>query len=92
MHAAIASVSIAPEKFDGARKNLREEVVPRVKQAPGLVRGYWTINADHTQGTSCLVFDTKEHADAAAAMARSGPLAPGVTFISIEVREVVADV
>jgi hypothetical protein len=91
MHAVVASVNIASGQFDGARNALREEIVPRIKQAPGLVKGYWTTSADKTQGTSCVVFDTKEHADAAAQMARTGKMPPGVTFVSIDVREVTAE-
>jgi FtsP/CotA-like multicopper oxidase with cupredoxin domain len=36
----------------------------------------WAINADKTQGHSVVLFGSKEQADAAAQMARSGPM-PG---------------
>jgi hypothetical protein len=38
MHAVVVKVTISQP--DPAR--LREEVVPRVKQMPGFVAGYWT--------------------------------------------------
>ena len=91
MHAVVVTVNIAPGKFEGSRKVLQEEIVPRAKKAPGLVRGYWTVREDSVQGTSMLVFDSKEHAAGAADMVRSSPPPPGVTLASIEVREVVAE-
>jgi hypothetical protein len=91
MHAVVVTVNIAAGKFEGARKVLQEEVVPRAKKAPGLVKGYWTVREDEVQGISLLVFDSKEHADGAAEMVRGAPPPPGVTLSSIEVREVVAE-
>ena len=91
MHALVVSVNIAPNQFEGAQKALRDNVVPRVKQAPGFVKGYWTANADRTQGWSIAVFKSEQDANNAAAMARQGPMPAGVTQTSLDVREVVAD-
>ena len=92
MHAVFVTVNIASGQFEQARKALHEQVVPRVKQAPGVVKGYWTVRADAAQGASIIVFNTKEQAEAGAEMVRSSPPPPGVTLNSVEVREVVADV
>jgi hypothetical protein len=91
MHGVLVTAKIAAGQFDAARKGLQEQVLPRVKQAPGLIKGFWTRNADGTQGVSLVVFDTREHAEGAANMVRSAPPPPGVSLASIEVREVVAD-
>jgi hypothetical protein len=91
MYAVIVNVSIAPGQFEASRKVLREQVVPRVKQAPGLVKGYWTVRDDSTQGISMAVFRTKQDAENAMAMVRNSPPPPGVTVNSVEVREVVAE-
>ena len=91
MYAIVTNVSIAPGQVEGSRKALNEQVVPRVKQAPGFVRAYWTIREDSAQGTSMIVFKTKQDADAALAMVRNSPPPPGVTISSAEVREVVAE-
>ncbi len=40
MHAVVVKVTI--QDFETARKNLREQVVPTVSQAPCFVPGYWT--------------------------------------------------
>ena len=91
MHAVVVSVSIAAGQFEQSQQALHTQVVPRVKQAPGVVHGYWTVSADHAHGNSVVVFDTKEHAEAMVAMVRQQPTPPGVTFNSVEVREVVAN-
>lgn len=68
MYAVVVNVSIAAGQLAGARKAVNEQVIPRVKQAPGFVKGYWTVREDSGQGTSITVFRTKEDADNAATM------------------------
>jgi heme-degrading monooxygenase HmoA len=86
MHAVVVQVTITdPESSEPA---LREQVVPRVSQAPGFVAGYWT-RKDNT-GLSMTVWESEEAASSAGEMVRS--TAPeGVTVESVEVREVVAN-
>jgi hypothetical protein len=85
MHAVVVKVTINDDS--AADTELREKVVPGVKQAPGFVAGYWT-RKDNT-GLSMVVFESEE----AAEQLREGmsSLVPGtVTLESVEVREVVA--
>lgn len=85
MHAVVVRVTIAEP--GGSEAVLREQVVPRVSQAPGFVAGYWTRKDDG--GLSMSVWESEEAATNAGEMARS--MAPeGVTVESVEVREVVA--
>jgi hypothetical protein len=91
MYAVVVNVNIAPAQFEASRRALNEQVVPRVKQAPGFVKAYWTVREDSAQGTSMAVFKTKQDAEAAVAMVRNTPPPPGVTISSAEVREVVAE-
>ena len=86
MHAVVVNVTIAdPEASEVA---LREQVVPRVSQAPGFVAGYWTRKGDG--GLSMSLWDSEDAANSASEMVRS--VAPeGVTVDSVEVREVVAN-
>jgi heme-degrading monooxygenase HmoA len=85
MHAAVVRVTISdPESSEPV---LREQVVPRVSQAPGFVAGYWTRKDNG--GLSMTIWDSEEAAKTAGEMAQS--LAPeGVTVDGVEVREVVA--
>ena len=87
MHAMVVKVSISD--VEGAQKALKENVVPRVSQAPGFVAGYWTRSEDGSNGQSMVVFESKEAARAMAERVR-GDVPEGVTVESVDVREVVA--
>lgn len=88
MHAVIIRVTIGD--FEKARPSLREQVVPRAKQAPGFVHGYWTRSDDGKNGLSMILFESEDHARGAAEQIQAAPmLAETVTLESVEVSEVV---
>ncbi len=89
MHAVVVSVTI--NDAEAAEVMLQEQVVPQVKQAPGLVNAYWA-RSDEGRGGSMIVFESEEAARRAAEQLQSGPPASSdaVTMDSVEVREVVA--
>jgi antibiotic biosynthesis monooxygenase len=91
VYAVVSKVSIPSEHVDEALEHLKSTVVPRVKQAPGLVAGYW-VRPQDGHGLSIVVFETEDAARAAADMAENAPRPDFVTFDSIEVREVAAQV
>ena len=85
MHAVVATVRV--ENVEVARKSLaslRLELVPR---APGFVSAYWLEPVEGV-GMSVIVFETKEHAEKAAAYPL--PPLPGVTPLTLEIRAVYA--
>lgn len=87
MYAVVVKVSIGdPEK---AQQGLREQVIPRVKQAPGFVAGYWTRSEGGDDGLSIVVMETEDAARQAAQQLRAGGAPETVTIESVEVREVV---
>lgn len=91
MYANLVDVRIDLD-FDEAVKGLHEQVLPQVKQAPGVVAGYWMRPlGDDREGRSVVVFETEQQAQAAAQMVQEGshPM-QGVTVIRVETREVVA--
>lgn len=89
MHAVVVRVTI--NDFDRGRQFLTEQVVPRVKQAPGFVAGYWTRSEDKGNGLSMIVFDSEDAASTVAQMIESQMSDDeGVTLEGTEVREVVA--
>jgi hypothetical protein len=90
MHALVVDVSLQPGHKDEGIAELENNVVPSVKQAPGVVAGYWTGSPDGTHGTSMILFETEEAAKAGAEMARTSPTPDFVTFDKLEVCEVVA--
>ncbi len=85
MHAVV--VKVAVNDREAATSQLRENVVPRVSQAPGFVAGYWTRAEDG--GLSMVVFESE---DAAKTMSEQVPslVSDAVTIQDIQVREVVA--
>ena len=89
MHAVVVRVTI--NDLETGRQFLTEQVVPRVKQAPGFVAGYWTSSANNDNGLSMIVFESEDAARTVAQMIESQVTQDeGVTFESTEVREVVA--
>jgi hypothetical protein len=81
LHAAVATVRI--EDVQAARDALAG-LRPR---APGFINAYWLAPVDGI-GISVIVFGTKQHADEAAACPL--PPLPGVTPLTLEIREVYA--
>ena len=87
MHAVVTNVTVHEE--EAAQAMLRDEVVPRISQAPGFVNGYWTRKDD--RGTSIALFESEEAAQAVAERMQSvGQASDAVSIDSVEVREVVA--
>jgi hypothetical protein len=85
MHAVVATVTITD--LAAAREalaRLRLNVVPK---APGFVRAYW-LEPINRIGMSVIVFDTKAHAEEAVGYPL--PPLPGVTPLTVEIREVYA--
>jgi heme-degrading monooxygenase HmoA len=87
MHAVVVNVTITQDP-GASEAALREQVVPRVSQAPGFVAGYWTRK--DTSGLSMTVWESEDAATAASEMVRSA-VPEGVDVGSVEVREVVAN-
>jgi hypothetical protein len=86
MHAVVIRVSIKDE--EAAEAALRDEVVPRVAQAPGFVAGYWTRKDN--SGLSMVVFESEDAARAASERIPSG-MPDAVDLDDVDVREVVAN-
>ena len=84
MYAVIVNVKLSDNPDTAI---LREQVVPRVKELPGFVAGYWT-RGDGV-GRSMVVFDSEENAQAASDLVPS-MVPPGTTIDVNEVSEVVA--
>jgi hypothetical protein len=85
MHAVVATVRI--EDVGVARAALGEQRLKLVPRAPGFVSAYWLEPVDGI-GMSVIVFETREHAEKA--LAYPLPPLPGVTPLTVEIREVYA--
>jgi hypothetical protein len=87
MYAIVTNVRV--ETPEEARRLLPQAREALVSRAPGIVCGYWLEPVDGI-GTSVLVFESKAHAEEAAAY--PVPPMPGVTMLDLTVREVFAHV
>ena len=86
MHAVIVSVTV--NDGEAATTQLRNEIVPRVKQAHCFVAGYWVRIEGGDKGRGTIVFDSEDNARAAAEQVQQQP-AEAVTLDSVDVGEVV---
>ena len=92
MHAVVVKVSIQAQNEEPSLKYLRENIVPRVSQAPGFVAGYWVRLEGGDEGNSVVVFESEDAARAAAEQIRAGVSAnEGVTLEDVSLGEVVAN-
>jgi hypothetical protein len=91
VHALVVAVSVEPGREEEGVQYVNTDVVPLVKQSPGIVSGYW-LSPTNGQGLAMLLFESQEAAQAAAAMVPNGPRPDFAKFDTIEVREVVAQI
>ena len=87
MHAVVVRVSLSDDD-SASLEVLREQVVPRVSQAPGFVAGYWVRLDGEKTGTSVIVFDSEDNARSAGDQFQPPE---GVSLESLEIGEVVAN-
>ena len=87
MHAVVVRAKLSDDD-SASLEELRQQVVPRVSQAPGFVAGYWVRFQSENRGTSVIVFDSEENARNAGDQFQPPG---GVTLESIDVGEVVAN-
>lgn len=95
MHAVFVEVDVQDGvSVDEARKRLQENA-PRIAREAGARAGYW-LYPQNGRGVSVVVFDSEDEAQKLASHFQIGeapPNAPaGVTFRTVEVREVLASI
>jgi hypothetical protein len=87
MHAVVIRVTLHDR--EQATTFLREQAIPRLRQAPGFVAGQW-VNLGENSGTSMVTFENDDAAQAAVEQLKSNPPPSNAVEIdSIEVGEVV---
>ena len=91
MHAVVVNVSIEAGHEDEAAQRLQTDVLPRVKEAPGVVSGHWLVPSDG-KGFSFVVFESEAAAQAMVESMSSMPWPDFVKLDKVEVREVAAQI
>jgi len=87
MHAVVVSVTV--NDGQAATAHLRDEIVPRVSQAPGFVAGYWVRLESGSGGRSVIVCESEDVARDIASRIQGDP-GEAITLESVDVGEVVA--
>ena len=90
MYAVFTEVNADASHVDAARKILNERAAPMMREH-GAKAAFW-LAPQGGRGISVTVFDSEEEARKVAGQIKVGDSAdvPGVTFMTIEVREVLA--
>jgi len=92
MYAVFVEVNAGAGPNDQARQNIEGNAVPMARDA-GARAGYW-LSAAGGRGVAVVCFDSEEAARRAADQLKVGEAPPGappgVTFRTVEVREVLA--
>jgi hypothetical protein len=88
MYAALVRLTIDPDQAPAAAKAFTNDLLPKVRSAPGFIAGYWLEPVD-SRGFSFVVFETEEEAR------RSAPPAdnwegPGININDVDFRRVAA--
>ncbi len=86
MYAALMYLTIDPALGPAAAAAFTSEILPRLREAPGFVAGYWVDPVDR-QGFGFLLFETEDQALAATPPATTWST-PGVTILRTDVRRV----
>ena len=93
MHALFVTAHIEPGRGEEeGLEYLRTNVLPQLKQIPGLLSGYWLATKDG-ESLAVVLFETEESAREMAEVGLpNAPQPPGTTLGTIEVREVIAHI
>jgi hypothetical protein len=86
MHAALIHLTIDPAQAPAAAAAFSSEILPKVKNAPGFVAGYW-VDPEDGEGFGFVLFESEMQALAATPPATKWK-APGVTIVKTDVRRV----
>jgi hypothetical protein len=75
--------------IDGSAEHVANNVLPRTRQAPGIVSAYWTTDGSG-RTLNMLVFETEEEARAALERIRNAPRPPFMKVESVALHRVLA--
>ena len=93
MNTMVVTMSLDAARSDEVDRHFREDVAPWATRQPGFLSGQWLRLPGGAQGLGVVVFDSQEHADAAAMGPRSAPNVDGRAWNtdSVEVFDQVAN-
>ena len=89
MYAVVVRERGQADQINASGHQVEANVVPRVREAPGIVSGFWMTD---TAGATLnvMLFDTEDAARSAVEPARTAPRPPSMQVESADVYEVLA--
>ena len=93
MFAVMGTWTMDQSHRERQRAMLHDHIVPGVRQAGGLINGYWSDDPNSDRSFTFIVFDTREAADAFASSVRGNSEAQresGVTMIDLVILDITA--
>jgi hypothetical protein len=93
MNTMVVTMTLDAARSDEVDRHFREDVAPWASRQAGFVSGQWLRLPGGVQGFGIVVFDSQEHADAAAQGPRQAPRIEGRAWNTdrVEVFDQVAD-
>jgi hypothetical protein len=93
MKTMVVTMTLDVARSDEVDRHFREDVAPWATRQPGFLSGQWLRLPGGARGFGIVVFDSQEHADAAAIGPRSAPSVEGRAWNTdgVEVFDQVAD-
>ena len=92
MHAVVVNVGIERGHEEEAEEFLKAQVLPAMKQIPGIRSGYWLAPDETGQGVTVFLFDKEEEATGFAEGLPGAPRAEYASLQGVSVREVVGQI
>jgi hypothetical protein len=92
-HATVATFRMDLAKEAAQLQGLHDFIVPSVREAPGFVAGYWTLDRGSGESVAFILFDSEPAAATLAENVRANApnqAAVGIELISIRVSEIAA--
>ncbi len=93
-YAVISSWAMEPGRMDEQQRGLHEQVMPFVRQLPGFVAGYWTLDRANNRSWTTIVLEDEETARQFQATVEQNPTnrgQAGVRLESLAVVEVIGE-
>jgi hypothetical protein len=92
MHALLVTADVERGREAEGLEYL-QAMLPELQKIPGLLSGYWLATTEDGESLAVVLFEKEESAQEMAQVGLpNAPQAPGATFRSAEVREVVAHI
>jgi hypothetical protein len=89
LHAVVVTVNVQPGHDDEGAEYVQNQVIPSLRQIPGILGGYWLAPVNG-QGLTIFLFDNEHAAQGLADGLPNVPMADFATLGSVEVREIIA--